>query len=71
MKWSFWRDEILIRPEPRFFIVITVNNNFRLSNHILAEEIFTKDIIIRGKVLYKRYHVSDTCQMISAKEKNF
>lgn len=32
---------------------------------------FTKDIIIRGEILYERYHVSDTCQMVSAKEKNF
>lgn len=31
---------------------------------------FTKDII-KGEILYKRYHVSDTCQMVSAKEKNF
>ena len=31
---------------------------------------FTTDIIIRGEILYKRYHVSDMCQMVSAKEKN-
>ena len=49
--------------------IISVTLFFNKS--LLAEEMFTKDIIIRGEILYKRYHVSDTCQMISAKEKNF